>query len=356
MQQLKVFITRAQPFHLGHEAVVEHAMQEIEKTGGHLVIFIGSSNKSREFKNPFTFNERIAMVENRYKNHDNIHIAGLQDFDYDDNGWECNFHYKLLQIRAELFLGQPHKVTLLSSVKGGDDILRASWARDIEVVGLEPRKSEISGDVLEATDVRAYLAESSPHSLSMVLSKPVRDVLGTMDDALDCIERTHKEVEDYKKLWGKTPFPVQFAATDAVVRDVNGDILMIERGGDYGIGKRALVGGFLEHNLTNEQNMKKELLEEVNLDLDTVPHRIVLSWHCDAVGRASRGRMTTTVFLIQLDVQFADLNLVAGDDAAGLGWAKPQEYLKMDLFNDHAGLIRKVLHLEELGVRYVPHS
>lgn len=54
-----IFITRAQPFHLGHL----HAVQEAMKKFDEVVIGIGSSNESNTWRNPFSFEERKEMIE-----------------------------------------------------------------------------------------------------------------------------------------------------------------------------------------------------------------------------------------------------------------------------------------------------
>lgn len=54
-----LFIGRFQPFHLGHKASIDFALSQVDS----LVIIVGSSQKSHEFKNPFTAGERILMIK-----------------------------------------------------------------------------------------------------------------------------------------------------------------------------------------------------------------------------------------------------------------------------------------------------
>ena len=51
-------IGRFQPFHNGHKALIEEAFKYSEK----VVVFVGSVQESRTAKNPFTFEERKAMI------------------------------------------------------------------------------------------------------------------------------------------------------------------------------------------------------------------------------------------------------------------------------------------------------
>ena len=58
--KLKVglFIGRFQPFHLGHQEAIHLALKKVDI----LHVIIGSSNKSHNQKNPFTYSERWRMI------------------------------------------------------------------------------------------------------------------------------------------------------------------------------------------------------------------------------------------------------------------------------------------------------
>lgn len=56
-----LYIGRFQPFHKGHLSVIEFLFEKYGKEN--IVFAIGSSNKSHEFKNPFTFEERAEMLK-----------------------------------------------------------------------------------------------------------------------------------------------------------------------------------------------------------------------------------------------------------------------------------------------------
>lgn len=53
-----LYIGRFQPYHLGHEAVLEEISQEMDE----IVIAIGSAQESHTVKNPFTAGERMEMI------------------------------------------------------------------------------------------------------------------------------------------------------------------------------------------------------------------------------------------------------------------------------------------------------
>ena len=54
-----VFIGRFEPFHIGHQEVVQRALEIAER----VIILVGSSNQPRTIKNPWTFGNRKEMIE-----------------------------------------------------------------------------------------------------------------------------------------------------------------------------------------------------------------------------------------------------------------------------------------------------
>lgn len=53
-----ILVGRFQPFHLGHLSAVRDSSREVDE----LIIVVGSSQRSHEFRNPFTAGERIEMI------------------------------------------------------------------------------------------------------------------------------------------------------------------------------------------------------------------------------------------------------------------------------------------------------
>ena len=73
-------IGRFQPFHNGHEILVEHALNECDK----VIIGIGSAEKCYSNSNPFTCGERIVMImrwihEKKY--YDRVTIVPIRNID-----------------------------------------------------------------------------------------------------------------------------------------------------------------------------------------------------------------------------------------------------------------------------------
>ena len=58
MHDILVFIGRFQPFHMAHQRVIEQALTQ----GRDVIVLIGSSRQPRNLRNPFTIEERMAMM------------------------------------------------------------------------------------------------------------------------------------------------------------------------------------------------------------------------------------------------------------------------------------------------------
>jgi bifunctional NMN adenylyltransferase/nudix hydrolase len=93
---LGVFIGRFQPFHLGHQFIIQKALEQV----GSLLIVIGSAQDShRSLKNPFTFEERKILIRDNLKfflppkELSRVNIIGVPDFPNDDQAWK-NFIYR----------------------------------------------------------------------------------------------------------------------------------------------------------------------------------------------------------------------------------------------------------------------
>lgn len=79
-----LFIGRFQPFHLGHLKDIQDALKEVDE----LIIGVGSSNENKTKENPFTFEERVKMIDSVLlkKNIMGYAIFPIPDFN-EDSKW-----------------------------------------------------------------------------------------------------------------------------------------------------------------------------------------------------------------------------------------------------------------------------
>ncbi|HEX7694762.1 MAG TPA: adenylyltransferase/cytidyltransferase family protein, partial [Sphingomonas sp.] len=81
-----VFIGRFQPLHIGHEHVVRQALSQVD----HLIVLIGSANVARDPRNPFTYDERAAMLRKAFAYEmatGRLIVEPLDDHPYSDTAW-----------------------------------------------------------------------------------------------------------------------------------------------------------------------------------------------------------------------------------------------------------------------------
>lgn len=97
-----LIIGRFQPFHLGHEFLIQKALKENDS----VTIAIGSSQESRTKKNPFTYEERKQMIKSCFKD---ALIIPCPDFKR-DNDW-----VKFLESKAKFDTVYSNN-TLVSSI------------------------------------------------------------------------------------------------------------------------------------------------------------------------------------------------------------------------------------------------
>ena len=70
---IHLFIGRFQPFHAGHFSNVQKILADPDN---HLLIGIGSSQESKTDRNPYTYDERIAIIEKKLQEHN------LQNYEF----------------------------------------------------------------------------------------------------------------------------------------------------------------------------------------------------------------------------------------------------------------------------------
>lgn len=75
MKKIALAVMRLQPLHEGHRILIDRMFAECDE----VVIAIGSTQESGTAKNPYTYEERRAMVLEAYPGRDNLHILPLVD-------------------------------------------------------------------------------------------------------------------------------------------------------------------------------------------------------------------------------------------------------------------------------------
>ena len=144
-KNVAVFIGRFQPFHLGHQHVVEQAL----KNYNHVIFLLGSAEQARTPKNPFTFEERKKMIENSLSNNDDVKISilPLHDYIYDNQKWIAEVQNQINSVTE-----QGDFITLIGNIKD----------KSSEYLKYFPHFNKdfsagLTKDKLSATTLRQYL-------------------------------------------------------------------------------------------------------------------------------------------------------------------------------------------------------
>jgi len=336
MRDALVFIGRFQPFHNGHKAVIEAALEQAKE----VVVVVGSSFAARNIRNPFTFQERKAMIEAVFPT-DRVKVVPVSDYPYDDNKW-----INAIMRIVESTVPDAEDIGLIGHSKDSTSYyleIFPRWKNHVEV-------ADVGG--INATDIRNCLFGNCDFAALDNMPDAARDAMnrviiagGKIGGYWDTLYNEYQMVKKYKEAWKAAPFPPTFMTVDAVVVQ-SGHILLVERGDMPGKGLWALPGGFLNQEETMLDGAIRELKEEtkIKVPLPVLKGSIKESKTFDAPNRSSRGRTITQAFLIDLGV--GELPKVKGsDDAAKAFWVPFNKVKQEKMFEDHFHIIDNFINI-----------
>lgn len=337
-------IGRFQPFHLGHKAMVKKALD----IANNVVVVIGDTGCRPDYKNPWTVEERIAMIRSNFDpaTNDRLFFTSVEDIPYDDNAWADAVHNAVGKVGVSSL---PWGKFLVGYKKDGSSFylnLFPEW----KLVEIEPR--ELEGSRIDATAIRnAYFA---PEGFLMGLPSGSHDWLNTWKHwnltRWQQIGAEREAVLKHNMEWDceavrKYGGPV-IAAVDALLFDKK-SVLLIRRKGGVGKGALALPGGFVDPAERLVDAALRELHEETGIKVERhkLTHDRLVAF--DHPGRSMRGRIITNVLPIFAPNHFTTKpKPVAGDDADDAMWVDRDELpaLKREFFSDHYHIINRCLN------------
>lgn len=339
MRDALVFIGRFQPFHNGHKAVIEAALEQAKE----VVVVVGSSFAARNIRNPFTFQERKSMIEAVFPT-DRVKVVPVSDYPYDDNKW-----VNAIQNIVDETVHHAKDVGLIGHSKDSTSYylkIFPRWKNHVEV-------SDVGG--INATDIRVALLGNNKEQYDPVSVMPIETVRVMTKIFTDgpegyseswmTLRAEYQMVKKYKEAWKAAPFPPTFMTVDAVVVQ-SGHILLVKRGAMPGKGLWALPGGFLNQDETMLDGAIRELKEEtkIKVPVPVLKGSIKGSKTFDAPNRSARGRTITQAFFIDLGV--GELPKVKGsDDAEKAFWVPFKDVKQEKMFEDHFFIIDNFLNI-----------
>ena len=228
-----VVIGRFSGFHAGHEYLIETALS----LGGKVIILLGSANKPRTIKNPWTWKERATKILKKFPE---AIIAPINDYKYNDEHWVNDVNFTVNHLVLANGGTSTDQTTLVGHEK--EDTTYLSWFPNWR--SYTARNTIIAS----GTITRKWLFENNPTIFPAELQE---DYLYFKNEA---------------EKFASYPFPetLNFSCADSVV-ECAGHILLIQRIAAPGRNTWAVPGGFKNSNETFIECALRELREETNL-------------------------------------------------------------------------------------------
>lgn len=348
---IATFIGRFQPAHLGHLHVITQALEHAD----HLLVLIGSSGAPRSHRNPFTFEERRAMVYNSIPSHlrKRVLIKPLEDAAYNDARWIHQVQSQVSRAAWEFGYTNIPTVALIGHSKDSSSYYLRMFPQfdSIEVDNFNNLDSTKIRNAYFSNIASMWIGDADGHKegdldRDAIITPQVRqfliDFMATQDYKNICAE--YEFIAKYRASWASAPYAPTFVTVDAIVVQ-SGHVLLVRRAANPGKGLWAMPGGFINQNELIKDAAIRELREETGIKVPEPVLRgsIVAKDVFDDPNRSARGRTITHAFLFRLK---DDVNLpkVKGmDDADKAKWVPIAELKRSDFFEDHFDIIQNML-------------
>lgn len=329
-----LLIGRFQPLHNAHLEIIKRCTALTDQ----LVIIAGSANQPRTYKNPFTFEERRAMILDATRGLSmRVYVEPNIDTIYNDQAWAVRVQgihskYQILGTKTAVI---GHKKDDSSFYLD----MFPQWEYE-NVEEIEP---------LSAVNIRDlyFKRESNLRFIQGVVPETTYDFLLDFAHTNEYYQiiKEREFVANYKKQYASLPYPPIFSTADSVVIQ-SGHVLMIKRRAEPGKGLWALPGGYVNANTDRsvEDAAIRELREETGIKVPGPVLRgsIKRSKVFDAIDRSPRGRIITHAFHIELPD--GELPKVKGlDDADKARWVPIAEVKSEETFEDHYEILQHFL-------------
>lgn len=325
--KLAVVIGRFQPFHNGHESVIRCALQQADE----VIVLVGSCDKPRSYKNPWTYNERVEMIKGTLPEFSNrIVYSNLVDYPYNNRKWVCQVNNKVFCYMQSR--GVEDKVVLVGHDKDNSSFYLKMFP-GYNVINCENHQD------INATDIRKkmfYYPTIDEYFKSVISPQTNKVIENSIKD--NYLVHEAAVIEEYKESWSKSPFPPTLVCVDSVVFS-EGKVLMVKRAQAPGKDLWALPGGFVDGKETLYEAAVRELLEETGYNLKGF--QVVNSKTFDHPDRGERGRTFTTAFNFNISSIHGALQRTDGE-ASEIQWFPINAINGMSnvIYQDHKDIIQ----------------
>jgi bifunctional NMN adenylyltransferase/nudix hydrolase len=146
---------RFQHIHIGHEHVINKALQMVDK----LLILVGSAQESGTIRNPLVVESRIDLIREIYKNNPNVLIYHIEDLTHENDHSTAWGRYVLERV---VNIADKNNIRINPDVMiYGNDEVRQGWfdPKDIEKISqIIINRGEVN---ISATELRKFMAEKN---------------------------------------------------------------------------------------------------------------------------------------------------------------------------------------------------
>lgn len=301
--------------HEGHRFLINSILDNCDR----LIILIGSSNRARSVRNPWTFRERAEAMQRIFPD---VEVQPLNDYLYNDSQWMAD-----VSATIENSVDNTDEVILFGHAKDGNDYL--DWFPQYKFQNV-PSDIEISG-----TEIRNTLFDTKhmPDSVRADAAYYAKELV---------------KFRDY-------PYPgsLNVNCGDAIL-ECNGHIALIRRKRAPGAGTWALPGGHKHDNETFQDCALRELEEEtlIKLPRKVLVGSIVRRRLFDSPARSHGGitRSTLGVYIrVAANPDGSMPKLKAADDAAEVQWFSIHDALNLlATYDDHGDIISTLTGVQPL--------
>lgn len=349
---LAVFIGRFQPFHIGHHDVLEMLAGKADST----LVLVGSAYRPRSWKNPFTFNERRAFIEQGTADIDMpVDVLPLVDTLYNDRSWSGNVRMAVkLYMRAK-GLNEAETEVVLTGFEKDKSSRYLSWFPDWKMLPASPSTHE--GEIISATDLREALFFPNAFETGRISERFGNRQTGVVVDWMKrhtevseeiryegaFVRSTREKVAEAEAVYG---FAIPINTSDSVVIQ-SGHILLVRRASQPGKGTLALPGGHILRDETSFDAALRTLRNETRLDVPkgALAGRLRDRKIFDHPERSERGWVRTEAFFFELQdrAEMEKIKTTRDEDDLHIEkalWVPLSEITPDEMFEDHFDIIQ----------------
>lgn len=348
--RIAVCIGRFQVLHRGHLASVQRALDLAPRC----VVVLGSAHQARSPRNPFTWEERAALLRLALPaaDRERIDILPVRDY-YDEAAWVRAVRRGVAALHPGLRAEEgPAPVVLVGHRKDATGAYLdhfAGWRRDDSGLWPDLHGTALRDAYFDAHGRGATALEAALAAMAGQVPPATVDFLRAwaLLPAYAAVAEEWAALRAEKAKWAGAPYAPTFVTVDTVVQCA-GRILLIRRARAPGKGLWAVPGGFLEPRETVYQSALRELQEETGLhllptDMAAALRSVRVFDHPD---RSQRGRVITHAHHFDLGGRMPP-EVAAADDAEAARWVPLEQLAGMEnqFHEDHFHMLDAFLGL-----------